>query len=527
MMEQKNSEVQLDFFLDDTKLSDAVNKISSIRELPRRNKFIISFCGIFSSGKSSLINLILSNQVRLPKGICPVTNIITQIEYEAIFSAYAMCENNTFLLNDAEVEKTITQGKIKGELCSKVLIKAPVLLLKNDIVIQDTPGYCENEKNDEATDLAVSDSDFVVFCCHAQTAGRQFERDYISVLDRSVGDFCLVINQIDGIGEGDIDILKDDIRELFACNKRSVLQDADVKKLFFTSARENAPSLDGLDSFIFWLCSDEGYCWRDKIMEQALCKKKLSLYDKLGREVSKFIALGEDLYNQMKLKLENQQYENHQEFILQREKTEDIIKGLRFQGKKISHEALSSIELALEVRVERGMWTEAEKNIKKLIIDIFGEIPKYYSEWQQQNICDVNRNGQCIYLDFNELFKDVILPTVNDSLLQSDNLIQQAFSRVGSSIGLSTAEEKRIMASREYATKVKGYVYSSILPRIENEINTYLEEVNILIQPIEKPVDFTVLRDIQDRIALWRELHDKININKNYYEQIITSNGGR
>ena len=181
----------------------------------------------------------------------------------------------------------------------------------------------------------------------------------------------------------------------------------------------------------------------------------------------------------------------------------------------------------MEVRVERGMWTEAEKNIKKLIIDIFGEIPKYYSEWQQQNICDVNRNGQCIYLDFNELFKDVILPTVNDSLLQSDNLIQQAFSRVGSSIGLSTAEEKRIMASREYATKVKGYVYSSILPRIENEINTYLEEVNILIQPIEKPVDFTVLRDIQDRIALWRELHDKININKNYYEQIITSNGGR
>ena len=52
--------------------------------------FRVVFCGVFSSGKTSLINSLLASSFHLPEGVNPVTKMVTRIprkEFEVFLEA--------------------------------------------------------------------------------------------------------------------------------------------------------------------------------------------------------------------------------------------------------------------------------------------------------------------------------------------------------------------------------------------------------------------------------------------------------
>ena len=56
--------------------------------------FCIAFCGVFSSGKSSLLNALLDCGNVLPTGINPVTKIITRIRYGKSIALHCIVDGN-------------------------------------------------------------------------------------------------------------------------------------------------------------------------------------------------------------------------------------------------------------------------------------------------------------------------------------------------------------------------------------------------------------------------------------------------
>ena len=59
--------------------AEAIKKLSQIKldDEQRKNDFTVSFCGVFSSGKSSILNYFLDcADFKLPVGDFPITKVI-------------------------------------------------------------------------------------------------------------------------------------------------------------------------------------------------------------------------------------------------------------------------------------------------------------------------------------------------------------------------------------------------------------------------------------------------------------------
>lgn len=160
--------------------------------------FRVAFCGVFSAGKSSLINALLQCGYNLPTGINPITKIITRIRYGTELSCFYY-HNDCF----QRFDKFRTLEVIKGEImlpegCSEVILEMPAEILRENIEFLDTPGF-----DDESGELeymsrrAVMDADMVVLCCSALQLGKMMERELITELESASGNFCMVVTRMD------------------------------------------------------------------------------------------------------------------------------------------------------------------------------------------------------------------------------------------------------------------------------------------------------------------------------------------
>ena len=71
--------------------NEAIKKLSQIKidDEQRKTDFTISFCGVFSSGKSSILNNLLDcADFKLPVGVFPITKVITRIRYGKTLKFY-------------------------------------------------------------------------------------------------------------------------------------------------------------------------------------------------------------------------------------------------------------------------------------------------------------------------------------------------------------------------------------------------------------------------------------------------------
>lgn len=165
--------------------------------------FRIVFCGVFSSGKTSLINSLLAyDKLNLPVGINPVTKMITRLRYASRLSCYYKKDGLTLFISPQEMEQ-IVQGRMKISADNnEIIITLPSEILRSNIEIIDTPGF-----DDEAGELerisrsAIAEADMAVLCCNALMLGKITERDLLAELEDIAGHFSLVLTRIDNLND--------------------------------------------------------------------------------------------------------------------------------------------------------------------------------------------------------------------------------------------------------------------------------------------------------------------------------------
>ncbi len=283
--------------------------------------FVVAFCGVFSSGKSSIINYLLDlKDFSLPVGVNPVTKLVTRISYGPQRKFYYFKNGGKYALSEDKFRKIVLgQEKIKipnNEIC----IELPAKILKDNIVFLDTPGF-EDEMGGELEAMsrkAVLDADFVVFCMCALQLGKLFEKEFIAELEESIGRYALVITRMDSI------YTKEDERRIREQATYLTSQYPKPKDLyptgenaFFTIAYGPYANLGGLDSFLGCLVTDVNL--KKQIHRLVFKKKMLYLCESLNQEL---MAYGEPIC----IELENIS-----------EKHERIIKRLQIQATTNTH----------------------------------------------------------------------------------------------------------------------------------------------------------------------------------------------
>jgi len=268
-----------------------------VDELIKRKKdynekmpFVVAFCGVFSSGKSSIINYLLDlKDFSLPVGVNPVTKLVTRISYGPQRKFYYYKNGGKYSLSEDKFRKIVLgQEKIKipsNEIC----IELPAKILKYNVEFLDTPGF-EDEMGGELEAMsrkAVLNADFVVFCMCALQLGKMFEKDFIAELEESIGRYALVLTRMDSV------YTKEDesrIMEQAAYLTSKYPNPKDLyptgKNTFFTIAYGPYANLGGLDSFLGRLVTD--FNLKKQIRRVVFKKKMVYLCDALHQELKAY-----------------------------------------------------------------------------------------------------------------------------------------------------------------------------------------------------------------------------------------------
>lgn len=244
-------------------LSNTVNEALKQKSLVVRKRisehfyknapFRVAFCGVFSSGKSSLVNTLLQCEYKLPTGVNPITKIVTRIQYGQELSCF-------YYLNGVrkELDKNQTLKIIRGELrlpksCSEVTLEMPADILKENVEFLDTPGF-NDEMGGELEYMsrrAITDADMVILCCSALQLGKMMERELITELESAAGNFCMVVTRMDCLNtEEDAADVKRRASWLMQGRGNLAMLPKSTGKYFLATCVGKYTTLDGFDRYL-------------------------------------------------------------------------------------------------------------------------------------------------------------------------------------------------------------------------------------------------------------------------------------
>lgn len=163
--------------------------------------FRVAFCGVFSAGKSTLINnlLNLGPDYKLPTGINPITKMVTRIRYGEELSCFYHHRGKRVALDRQKTLDIIKGETAPPKWCRDVTILLPAEILKRNVEFLDTPGFNDEMGGElEAmTRKALTEADYVVLCCSALQLGKMLERELITELESAAGNFCMAVTRMD------------------------------------------------------------------------------------------------------------------------------------------------------------------------------------------------------------------------------------------------------------------------------------------------------------------------------------------
>lgn len=214
--------------------------------------FRVAFCGVFSAGKSTLINALLQSKYELPTGINPITKIVTRIRYGQELSCFYYHNGNQEKLDEVQTLKIIKSGSGLPEGCSEVTLEMPVDILRGNVEFLDTPGFDdESGELENMSRRAITDADMVVLCCSALQLGKMMERELIIELESATGNFCMAVTRMDCLNtkEDKSDIRKKASWLMQGRGNLAMLPDA-TGKHFLISCTKKKTELGGFDIYL-------------------------------------------------------------------------------------------------------------------------------------------------------------------------------------------------------------------------------------------------------------------------------------
>jgi GTPase Era involved in 16S rRNA processing len=163
-------------------------------------RFHLVVLGEFNHGKSTFVNALLGSDV-LPTGITPTTASINHVVHAAQPSArVVLTSGESKYLDPAQLKEWVTVAGGRASEVSFVELGYPSDLLKNNVVLVDTPGVNDlNEQRAEVTYGYVPRADAVVFLLDAGQALKDSEREFLRsrVLESARDRLIFVLGKMD------------------------------------------------------------------------------------------------------------------------------------------------------------------------------------------------------------------------------------------------------------------------------------------------------------------------------------------
>jgi GTP-binding protein EngB required for normal cell division len=192
-------------------IADAVGMTTLARDLrvsrvPKLEdeRFHVVVLGEFNHGKSTFVNALLGHDV-LPTGITPTTAAINHVVYSLVPRARVIQSSGEVLdLTPSEIKEWVTVAGGRAGDVAHVELGYPVDLLRDNIVLVDTPGVNDlNEQRAEVTYGYVPRADAVLFLLDAGQALKDSEREFLSshMLDGSRDRLIFILGKMDLLSE--------------------------------------------------------------------------------------------------------------------------------------------------------------------------------------------------------------------------------------------------------------------------------------------------------------------------------------
>ncbi|CAG5011450.1 unnamed protein product [Parnassius apollo] len=158
-----------------------VSKVQAIREVLKRDHMKVAFFGRTSNGKSTVINAMLHDKI-LPSGIGHTTNCFLQVEGSDTDEAFLRTEGSEEKLNVQSVSQ-LGHALCASRLQERALVhvhwpRELCALLRDDVVLVDSPGVDVTPNLDEWIDRYCLDADVFVLVANAESTLMVTEKNF-------------------------------------------------------------------------------------------------------------------------------------------------------------------------------------------------------------------------------------------------------------------------------------------------------------------------------------------------------------
>ncbi len=199
-LKKLDEELKDETFLASNELKNAIQKLLYRAKEPMK----IAITGQFSSGKSTFLNALLSQNI-LPTGITPVTSKVNYIKYADELKLKVRYLDGRDEFHRVEDISRFTDQRQEVEEISHLTLYAPLDILK-DITFVDTPGLNSNSELDtQTTEEVLKQVDGIIWLSLIDNAGKMSE---LQVLEQYISSYAnkslCVLNQKDKFSQKEV-----------------------------------------------------------------------------------------------------------------------------------------------------------------------------------------------------------------------------------------------------------------------------------------------------------------------------------
>lgn len=229
--------------------STFIEGVKKIIKVLARDHMKVAFFGRTSNGKSTVINSVLHNNI-LPFGMGHTTNCFLQIEGIDSTEAYYVLDNNPDKkLNIDSIHQlanALNSDNIGDDtLCKVYWPKDKCNLLRDDVVLVDSPGIDVSPNLDAWIDKYCMDADVFVLVSNSESTLMRAEKSFFHKVSEKISkpNIFILNNRWDVVtAEGEAEKVKKQHTErsiLFLCDELNVISKEEAEeRVFFVSAKE-------------------------------------------------------------------------------------------------------------------------------------------------------------------------------------------------------------------------------------------------------------------------------------------------